>query len=96
MPLTQLLKKENFHWNGEAEAAFNELKTIMSNTPVLALPHFSKLIVTETNASKLGVGAVMMQDGKPITYLSKALCPKHLGLSTYEKELLTVIIATQK
>lgn len=38
----------------------------------------------------------MMQEGQPIAYLSKALGHKHLGLSTYEKELLAVIIATQK
>lgn len=95
-PLTQLLQKGNFFWNKEAETTFNELKTIMTSTPVLALPNFSKPIIIETDACKNGVGAVMMQEGRPIAYLSKALCPKHLGLSTYEKELLAVIIATQK
>ena len=38
----------------------------------------------------------MMQEGMPIAYLSKELTPKHLGLSTYEKELLAVIMASQK
>lgn len=95
-PLTNLLKKGNFLWSKEATAAFQKLKEVMTNTPVLALPDFSKPLVVETDACKGGVGAVLMQDSRPIAFLSKALSPKHLGLSTYEKELLAVIIATQK
>ncbi|XP_074346537.1 uncharacterized protein LOC141685327 [Apium graveolens] len=95
-PLTQLLKKGNFHWTTEADETFTRLKTIMSTTPVLALPDFSKPIIIETDTCKSGIGAVMMQEGRPIAYLSKALSPKHQGLSTYEKELLAVIMATQK
>lgn len=95
-PLTQLLKKGAFCWNSEANKAFNQLKTAMSETPVLALPNFEKTFIIETDACKNGVGAVMMQDGRPIAYMSKALSPKHLGLSTYEKEMLAVIMAVQK
>ncbi|KAL8108558.1 hypothetical protein AgCh_024868 [Apium graveolens] len=95
-PLTLLLNKGKFSWDSEAKIAFNKLKEVMSCTPVLALPEFSKPLIIETDASKLGIGAVMMHDGQPIAYLSKDLGPKHLSLSTYEKELLEVIIATQK
>lgn len=95
-PLTQLLKKGQFLWNTAAEEAFLQLKQLMSNTPILAVLDFSRPLIIETDACKSGVGAVLMQDGKPIAYLSKALGEKHLGLSTYEKELLAVIIATQK
>ncbi|KAL8107545.1 hypothetical protein AgCh_024095 [Apium graveolens] len=95
-PLTQLLKRGQFTWNNEAENAFIQLKEVMSNTHVLAVPDFSKPLVIETDACNTGIGAVMMQNGQPIAFLSKALGPKHLGLSTYKKELLAVIIATQK
>lgn len=37
-----------------------------------------------------------MHEGQPLAYLSKALSPKHLGLSTYEKEILAIIMVTQK
>jgi hypothetical protein len=49
--------------------------------------------VVETDASGTGIGAILMQDGHPIAYLSKALCPKNLGLSTYEKECLALLLA---
>lgn len=58
---------------------------------MLALPDFSKPFCLETDASKLGIGAVLMQDGHPIAYLSKAIGPKSQGLSTYEKEYLAIL-----
>lgn len=68
----------------------------MTETPVLSLPDFSKTFVVETDACMRGIGAVLMQDSRPIAYLSKALAAKHLGMSTYEKEMLAMIMAVQK
>lgn len=95
-PLTQLLKKGAFKWSEEAELAFNALKEAMSSTPVLAMPDFTKPFVLETDACQTGVGAVLMQDGKPIAFLSKVLDSRHMSLSTYEKVLMTVIMAVQR
>lgn len=95
-PLTSLLKKGQFDWDEEATTAFNELKHAMTTTLVLALPDLQKPFVLETDACGTGIGAVLMQDSRPLAYLSKALAPKHLGLSTYEKELLAVIEAIKK
>lgn len=95
-PLTDLLKKGAFQWNEEADRAFNHLKQIMSETPVLRMPDFTKTFVVETDASKSGIGAVLMQEGRPIAFLSQALSPKNIGLSTYEKELMAVVLAVQK
>lgn len=50
----------------------------------------------ETDASGLGIGAVLMQNGKPLSYISKGLSETHQGLSTYEKELLAIVLATRK
>ncbi|GJX10964.1 RNA-directed DNA polymerase, eukaryota, partial [Tanacetum coccineum] len=65
-------------------------------SPVLALLDFTKSFVVETNASGVGIGAVLQQNGHPIAYLSKALAPKHQTLLTYEKEFLAVMMALEK
>lgn len=95
-PLTALTKKDAFDWNGEAQVAFNELKRALCNTPVLALPRFDKPFVVETDASGNGIGAVLMQEGHSIAYISHHLKGKQLHLSIYEKELLAVVFAVQK
>ncbi|GAA0167801.1 hypothetical protein LIER_40450 [Lithospermum erythrorhizon] len=53
-PLTTLLKKDSFHWTEQATLAFENLKTAMTTTPILALPDFQKPFIVETNASSKG------------------------------------------
>nr|XP_027067680.1 uncharacterized protein LOC113693323 [Coffea arabica] len=67
-PLTELLRKDEFTWNQEAELAFQKLKQVMSSTPVLALPNFSEDFVLETYTSHNALGAVLMQGGQPIAF----------------------------
>ncbi|RLN36021.1 polyprotein [Panicum miliaceum] len=93
-PLTELLKKNHpFVWSHEQQEAFEVLKVALTSAPVLALPDFKKQFVVETDASEKGIGAVLMQDGHPLAYLSRALGPKTQGLSTYEKECMAILIA---
>jgi len=92
-PLTQLLKKGQFGWNLEAEAAFVALKHAMTTTPVLGLPNFSEVFVLETDASDKGIGAVLAQNGKLLVYMSKAIGPRQRGWSVYSKEMLAIIEA---
>lgn len=95
-PLTSLLKKGAYKWNEKADQAFHTLKEAMCNTPVLALPDFGEPFILETEASGVGVGAILMQKGRPIAYLSKHLCPKHQVLSIYEREFLAIMLAIQR
>lgn len=68
----------------------------MSTAPVLTLQNYAKPFMLECDASGKGVGAELMQEGRPIAFYSKALSPTRLGLSTYEKELLAVVMAVTK
>lgn len=93
-PLTDMLKKHVvFLWIADMEAAFQTLKQELVTTPVLVLSYFKKIFEVETDASDKGIGAVLMQDGHPLAYLSKSLSPRTQGLSTYEKESLAIILA---
>ncbi|CAH9132841.1 unnamed protein product [Cuscuta epithymum] len=95
-PLTDLTKKGMFKWSDEAQKAFEELKMAMCSVPILQLPNFSKIFIIETDACYSGLGAVLMQEGHPLAYVSKALGSKNLGLSIYEKEFLAILLAIEK
>jgi hypothetical protein len=66
------------------------------STPVLALPDFAKPFVLETDASEMGVGAVLMQGGHLIAFVSKALGPRMRGLSIYEMEYVAILLAIEQ
>lgn len=96
-PLTSLLKKQVlFVWTQDHDTAFQLLKQALVSAPVLAMPDFSKTFCVETDASNCGVGAVLLQQGHPLAFISKPLGPKTKGLSTYEKEYLAILIAVDQ
>jgi hypothetical protein len=95
-PLFNALKKDSFKWDNKQEASFQQLKQVMSTAPVLALPDFTKPFISETDASGLGIGAILMQRGQPIAFLSKTLGPKAQGASIYEKEAMAILEALKK
>lgn len=95
-PLTDLLKKEAFSWTVNAAEAFAKLKEALTSAPVLRLPNFDLPFIIESDACGTGVGAVLMQEGRPIVYFSKKLGPRMINSSTYKKELYAITEAVQK
>jgi hypothetical protein len=68
----------------------------MSRPPLLSLPDFSQPFTLETDACASGLGAVLMQQGKPLAFFSKSLVPRTSAQSIYEKEALTIFEALKK
>ena len=81
-----------FVWTTKHDAAFAALKTALSSAPVLALPDFSISFAIETDGCAQGLGAVLMQRGHPLAFISKALGPRTMGLSPYEEYLASLLL----
>nr|GEV61660.1 retrotransposon-related protein [Tanacetum cinerariifolium] len=65
-----LTNESAFGWNDEAQLAFETLKSIVVQVPNLQFPNFNKTFISEIEASDVGVGAVLTQNGHPIAFLS--------------------------
>jgi hypothetical protein len=84
-PLFEGLQKGQFTWSTPQLHAFNKIKEALCSASVLALPDFSKPFIVEANASDTSIGVVLMQEGKPLSFLSKSLGKKVAEMSTHEK-----------
>jgi hypothetical protein len=92
-PLTALLKKEGYSWDDAATAAFTALKTAVTSAPVLAMPDFAKLFTVECDASTFGFGAVLVQEGHPVSFFSRPVAPRHRSLAAYKCEHIGLVQA---
>jgi hypothetical protein len=72
-PLTALFKTNSFTWTPTTDHSFQALKVVMCTTLVLTLPNFKKTFVLECDAYRRGIGAVLMQDGRPMAFTNKQL-----------------------
>ena len=91
----QLKKTDTFQWNADCDAAFTGLKNALCNAPVLALPDLNKPFEVICDACGVGVGAVLLQEGRPIAFDGKRLSPAEQNYSVGEQELLAVLHALE-
>lgn len=91
-PLNELTKKNvPFVWGKAQQKAFDELKKRLTEAPLLVLPDFAKTFEIECDASGLGIGGVLMQNGKPMAYYSEKLDGARLNYPIYDKELYALV-----
>ena len=78
-PMTELLKKETkYVWTDQCEAGFQELKKRLTTAPILVLPDTRNGFQVYCDASRHGLGCVLMQEGKVVAYASRQLKPHEL------------------
>lgn len=100
-PLFRLTRKDvPFEWTGDCETAFTQLKSTLAGAPVLAYPQFGLPFLLETDASGIGLGAVLSQeqpDGttRPIAYASRTLQKHERNYGISELEGLGVVWAVK-
>eukprot|EP00253_Pinus_taeda_P017798 PITA_17798 len=93
-PITSLQKKGKvFKWTSECQRSFEQLKHLLTTAPILSIADPNKEYVVCTDASREGVGGVLMQEGRVIAYESRKLKEHEQKYSAYDLELAAVIHA---
>ncbi|KAK8658831.1 hypothetical protein V6N13_029050 [Hibiscus sabdariffa] len=93
-PLTKLLRKETpFEWTEKQQRSFDQLKQVLTHAPVLVQLKSGKNFTVYSDASHLGLGCVLMQEGKVVAYASRQLKPHELNYPTHDLELAAIVFA---
>lgn len=96
-PLTSLTgKTADFTWTPTHQVVFEQIKEALCSAPVLALPDFEKSFTVLTDASLLGTGGVLMQEGRPVAFTSSKFSSAERNYTTTEQEMLAVVRALQE
>ena len=96
-PLRKLLEKDiQWHWDLEQQSAFDLLKDEVTNAPVLRFYDPKKQLVMSVDASSKGLGSVLLQEGQPIAYASRALTKSQQNYAQIEKETLAITFGCRK
>ena len=92
-----LLKKDAlFQWSEEHDVAFHKVKNQICEDVCLRYFDTSKEVVLQVDASQVGLGAALLQDGKPVAYALKALTPAEMRYASIEREMLVVVFGCLK
>ena len=96
-PLRRLCKSGvKWVWESEQQNAFEAIKQVITTLPVLAYFDKTKKHTIQCYASKKGLGAVLLQESKPVIYVSRALIETEQRYSNIGRELLAIVFALER
>ena len=93
-PITELQRKnKKFIWTEKCEEAFQRLKVLLTVTPILKVPDMEQEFLVCTDASKQGLGCVLMQEGRVIAYASRKIITHEENYATHDLEMEAIVYA---
>ena len=96
-PLRNLLKKDvEFVRNESYDKAFQKIKGVLTDSPVLGYFNPKLDVTLHVDASKYGLGATLLQEGRPVSYASKTLTQTEVGYAQREKEMLGILFRAKR
>lgn len=96
-PLRKLTHKDQaWLWGEEQDNALKEIKNLLTSAPILSFYDPSKELVIQCDASKSGLGATLLQEGRPVAYASRALTQTEQRYAQIEKEALAIVFALER
>jgi hypothetical protein len=84
-------KGVSFCWGAAPDQSFHILIDKLTHGPLLQLPDFGKTFALEFDANGIGIGGMLLQEGKHVAYFSEKLSGSSLNYSTYDKELYSLV-----
>ena len=82
-----------FEWEDKCQSSFERLKEILVEAPVLIQPNSGRDYTIYSDASRIGLGCVLMQDGKVVVYASRQLKQHEQNYPTHDLELAVIVFA---
>ena len=96
-PIRRLANKDvEWQWGKVQDDALKQVKKLVTSSPVLTYYDQTKPLVLQCDASQTGLGATLLQDGRPISCISRALTPTETKYVQIEKEMLAVVFGLTK
>ena len=96
-PITKLTRKDQtWTWGKEQDRSFTEIKKLVTQAPILMYYDVNRPLTIQCDASEKGLGAVLLQDDKPVAYASRALRDAETRYAQIEKEMLAIVWSLER
>ena len=96
-PLRSLLRKETpWIWGPKHDAAMQKINNMLTTEPVLSYYDVNQDVTIQCDSSQKGMGACLLQDGKPIAYASRTMTPTEQNWAQIGKEMLVIVFVCDK